>query len=219
MTAQTVTLVDLDKLRLVKKLPSTEAAEYWADLVLHQANYIILDCTKRALATFSALELRMLYDNHSVKKMPDSVQDYTSLVQAVAGIVEDMPVDDTDVPALRKKLRREPAPPTIGTQGTHAVAAPAQPAGRPWEAAPTAAKPHSTPAARAAGPVTRPRGGATATVWDVCDQLYAMPEYSTAKESAAIMKELRSAAIDTCVEKGVNKSTASVQFGKWKSSI
>lgn len=55
----------------------------------------------------------------------------------------------------------------------------------------------------------RPRAGtSTGKVWDVCDKL--QKKY-TKKNKTVPRKEV----VAACVEEGVNKSTAGVQFGKW----
>lgn len=60
-----------------------------------------------------------------------------------------------------------------------------------------------------AGAPARPTGGLTGRVWDIADS-------EAAKGLTG--KDLRRAVIATCEQCGLNKSTASVQFGKWLSS-
>lgn len=56
----------------------------------------------------------------------------------------------------------------------------------------------------------RPRAGSsTGRVWDIADSF---------KDKYGTDKELRKAVIDACVAEGINSSTASVQFGKWKAT-
>lgn len=75
-------------------------------------------------------------------------------------------------------------------------------------AAPTAApKPPRAPS----GPATRPKAGtSTGKVWDIADAL--------APEHEGDDKALRKAVVSACEKEGINASTASVQFGKWKAA-
>lgn len=60
------------------------------------------------------------------------------------------------------------------------------------------------------GPSTRPKAGSsTGKVWDIADDV---------SKTITDAKALRKAVIDRCVQEGINQSTASVQFGKWKNS-
>lgn len=60
------------------------------------------------------------------------------------------------------------------------------------------------------GPSSRPKAGSTTgKVWDIADELFA-----TIKDD----KQLRKAVIERCTKEGINSSTTSVQFGKWRAS-
>lgn len=60
------------------------------------------------------------------------------------------------------------------------------------------------------GPSQRPKAGSsTGKVWDIADEVC---------KTISDAKALRKAVIDRCVQEGINQSTASVQFGKWKNS-
>ena len=66
------------------------------------------------------------------------------------------------------------------------------------------------PRAPSSGPATRPKAGtSTGKVWDHADRLAA---------TGLQDKELRKAVIAACEADDINGSTASVQFGKWKSA-
>lgn len=59
-------------------------------------------------------------------------------------------------------------------------------------------------------PAGRPKAGsATGRVWEIADEV---------AETITDEKALRKSVIDKCIQEGINKSTASVQFGKWKTS-
>lgn len=83
-------------------------------------------------------------------------------------------------------------------------AAPATPA------QPKAPRAPRAPSSAATGEAHRPKSGtSTGKVWDIADKLFAL---------GLTDKELRKQVIAECEGEGVNASTASVQFGKWKSS-
>lgn len=76
-----------------------------------------------------------------------------------------------------------------------------------------APKPEKQPRAPAA-PSERPKAGTTtARVWEIADGVL-----HNAKGKIADLKQFRAAVIGQCAEEGINSSTASVQFGKWKAS-
>jgi hypothetical protein len=79
-----------------------------------------------------------------------------------------------------------------------------------------------TPKPRAAhsGPPARPKPGtSTGKVWEFADTaLAAAIKDGDPREVAINDKALRKAVISLCEAEGINASTASVQFGKWKSS-
>jgi hypothetical protein len=71
-------------------------------------------------------------------------------------------------------------------------------------------KPQRTPRDPFTGPSSRPKeGSTTGKVWDIADELFV-----TIKDD----KQLRKAVIERCTKEGINSSTTSVQFGKWKSA-
>jgi hypothetical protein len=71
-------------------------------------------------------------------------------------------------------------------------------------------KSQRTPRDPLAGPSSRPKeGSTTGKVWDIADELY-----TTIKDD----KQLRKAVIERCTKEGINSSTTSVQFGKWKTA-
>ena len=62
---------------------------------------------------------------------------------------------------------------------------------------------------------TRPKAGTmTARVWEAADWLYSQQE---SKDCNA--KSLRDEVVKVCVDNGVNGSTASTQFAKWKKAL
>lgn len=75
--------------------------------------------------------------------------------------------------------------------------------------APKAPREHKAP--REPGEASsRPKAGSsTGKVWDIADEIAA---------TITDEKALRKSVIEKCVQEGINSSTASVQFGKWKNS-
>lgn len=60
-------------------------------------------------------------------------------------------------------------------------------------------------------PIRRAAGGVTAAVWQIADQC--SQQYADVS-----IPELRKIIIDKCVENGINFSTASTQYARWKKS-
>lgn len=87
----------------------------------------------------------------------------------------------------------------------------ARPAAPP---APGGTTPAPKPRAAPSGPATRPKAGSsTGRVWDIADEVCSrFPDNPD-------MKEVRRQVIAQCEKENINSSTASVQFGKWKSSL
>lgn len=78
--------------------------------------------------------------------------------------------------------------------------------------APKAATPAQPREPRPPGaPAARPKGGSTARVWEICDT-------HEAARNGGDIKAMRKSIISACEAEGINASTASVQYGKWKSS-
>lgn len=104
-------------------------------------------------------------------------------------------------------------PPTHGVHKAAPGTGPRAPAMAPPK--PGATPPKAPPAKRApaapSGPATRPKGGSTARVWELAD-------LELSELGSIDMKALRKAVIAACEAEGINSSTASVQYGKWKSS-
>lgn len=108
-----------------------------------------------------------------------------------------------------------------GQAGEDCDAAQPPPAARPGKrntarasGSPAPSSTPSTPKPRAApsGPATRPKAGtSTGLVWDTADAMRNL-------HPKASDKELRKLVIDECAQLAINSSTASVQFGKWKSA-
>ena len=99
-----------------------------------------------------------------------------------------------------------PKPPAHSQARKPGVPKPTQPAGATPVAAPARVKRVAAPSAPGARPAS---GTSTGKVWDIADKVFA---------TGVRDKELRQQVIVACTKDGLNSSTASVQFGKWKGS-
>lgn len=69
------------------------------------------------------------------------------------------------------------------------------------------------PRAQSSGPATQPsHGSKTGRVWEIAEVVWAKNANTTD------WKALRPKIVKACEEEGINSSTASVQYGKWRSS-
>lgn len=101
------------------------------------------------------------------------------------------------------------ADPTPAPASGPAAAPPAAPAPQPGARVARVAR---APASAQSGPATRPASGSTTgRVWDIADAAFA-------QSGATPTKEFRRDVIARCEAAGINKSTASVQYGRWLSS-
>lgn len=99
-----------------------------------------------------------------------------------------------------------PPPPATATDD-----APRRPSASPAPRPKASSTPAAPKAPRApAAPSARPKGGSTGKVWDIADSLKG--------KHGDDHKALRKAVVEACAAEGINSSTASVQFGKWKAS-
>ena len=212
-------LIDLSTMAVLRKVPTVQHAEFWADILLPNKPYVIGGPERRYYSKFEHAELCKLYESIAKKKAPTGV-DYGSLIAATAREANDMAIDSTDLTVLRKKLGREPTPPFIPKAPK--LPPPAAPRAAPQHSSARAAAPpwappsyagqqpqrvQRTASAGSSTPGAAPLKGATALVWTVCDEL-----------KAAGKTVDRKTVIPACEARGINPSTASVQFGKWKAS-
>ncbi len=187
---------------------------------------------------FTDYELKMLYTNLCGQKYTGYARDILittvkgliqSLVQSEAtGLelaVQAMSITDPDKDeyfmyqkgSIRPKRCEEPYIPPALTSVAGFVPAPAPP--KPASAAPA----HHT---QAASTYTAPRnpstvmlpaeapkaGSLTGEVWVIAEQVYQK------NGCPSDFKSIRKIIVDRCVQRGINPSTASVQFSKWRST-
>jgi hypothetical protein len=185
---------------------------------------------------FTDYELKMLYLNLCGQKYTGFARD--ALITTVRDLILSLPeselnglelsiqastINDIDnfyryIKGSNKPQKQEEryVPPALTSVAGY-VPAPAPP--KPASAAPA----QHTQAASTYVPQPRPStvvlpaeapkaGSLTGEVWVIAEQVY----QENGKPSD--FKSIRKIIVDKCVERGINASTASVQFGKWKST-
>jgi len=120
-------------------------------------------------------------------------EDYGDRVAQALALVDALPVDTTPLASLEKRCEREHAPLAL-LDGTQPAPLPAP------------EKPRKAPQIKPEVPKTPRVAGATQRVWALADGLAAsLGRLPTGKE-----------VVDACATEGINKGTASVQYGKWR---
>lgn len=186
---------------------------------------------------FTDYELKMLYTNLCGQKYTGYARDLLinnvkTLVQSLEHSdangfelsVQALQIDESDDKFYQyckgervPLVRTEPYTPPALTSVAGYVPVPVTP--QPASAAPASAMqaastytaPRSTPSITL--PAEAPKAGSkTGEVWVICEQVY--QENGETKD----FKSIRKIIIDRCEQRGINPSTASVQFGKWKST-
>lgn len=224
-------LIDKSDLRIKKVAFTVRQLEYWAELLCKDKDFVIIGSEKRWLSTFNIMELSWIYlkaKGHGSSHW----RDYGQAISAVSAVIEDMPRDDTPVEALQAQLGYEAPsfetpPGLLDHPPAHRALSneldmeqqTATGAEFPADAGKSrkrrkAAESDAPKAPRApVTPSTRPKpGSSTGRVWDIADAVLKKSKLDRAA------KELRTAVIAQAVEQGINKNTASVQFGKWRDS-
>lgn len=82
------------------------------------------------------------------------------------------------------------------------------------EVSPLPVKDKETRQRKGAAPKRPSPGTKTARVWDISDEIY-----KTDLTAAVDSKEFRNKVVDACVLDGINGSTASTQFSKWRRDL
>lgn len=182
-------LIDTERLVFLKATKTIKQAEYWAELLAPTNNFLVTGLLPRDFSSLTHLELRMLY-HHTTGEMPSQNIEYKKLVNGVSVLAKDLEDDDTSVEELESRLGK-PLPPVDPKPAP-------EKAGRKPKAD-TSDKPVNRPA----------EGSTTRKVWDMADQLY--------KASGEV--PTRGQVMEACEQDGINPSTASTQYGKWKKFI
>jgi hypothetical protein len=189
-------LFDLNKLIILKVVSGEQAlrrCEYWADILIPEDEFYICGGSEENLSAFTHLEIRMIYRKLRQGELMGT--DYAVHLKAVREIMQDLDTDDTSLVDLRKTLGRDLEEQTCLPKKERALP--------------------KVKAAKAGALPTRPKAGTlTERVWQAGDWLY-----SQQSPQDINCRTLRDAVISTCVENGVNPSTASTQYAKWKKAL
>lgn len=184
-------LIDNERLCFLKATPTVKQAEYWADILAPTSDFLVTGTEGKNYSCYTPYELRLLYYNTTGQAVPENIQ-YSKLIQGIVKIAKELILDETSVEDLEKKLGRPLKP-------VDPRPVPEKGGRKP--------NPGSTSSSK---PVTRPKAGsATGKVWDIADGLY--------KASGEIPN--RTEVVDKCSAEGINPSTASTQYGKWKKHL
>jgi hypothetical protein len=187
-------LIDIDKMEILKVVEgrnSVRQCEYWADILIPKSEFYICGELNRDLSHFTLMELQMLYNKAAGAQARFSVSDYSRAIEFVSTQISQFPIDDTPLSHLEKKLKKP-----LSTDNV----------------LPAKEKKQSAKAMKDSGVPTRPKEGSmTARVWEAADYYL-----GTQPNRDADGKEFRNLIINCCVENGLNPSTASTQFAKWK---
>ncbi len=182
-------LIDNGQLCFLKAVPTLEQAEYWADILAPTSDFYVTDAvSNKSFSIYTHYELRMLYYN-TVGELVSDNMDYSKLLAGVKKLAEDLLVDETSLEDLKTKLGHERVEPEISAETVEQESKPRKRSDSPSK------------------PITRPKEGSmTGKVWDIADQLH------TEKGEIPPRQDV----IALCTEQGINASTASTQYGKWK---
>ena len=187
-------LIDLDEMRLLKKVEGeneVRRCEYWADILIPKNEFYVTGTMGRDLSKFTLMELQLLYNNEAGSRA--TFKEYSRAIELVKHVIDQMKPAEETVGQLVRKL------------------------GKPLkEQSFTPVKEKPEPKSKQSGGIpTRPKAGTmTARVWEAADWLYSQQE---SKDCNA--KSLRDEVVKVCVDNGVNGSTASTQFAKWKKAL
>lgn len=179
-----VVLIDNVRLRILKATKTVAQAEFWAEILIPQNDFLVTGTDNRSMAAYTKYELRRMYHNHSGIMLAENF-DYGKLCNAVGELARNMEEDETSEEELRDMLGRDLQPidptPVPRTPGRRLSDAPAK-ANRPKE------------------------GTATGKVWDIADAI-------TEKNGDTAS---RTEVVEACGKEGINTSTASTQYAKWR---
>ena len=186
---ETCVLINNKTLSVVVVTESVEQAEYWAALKIPKDHdFLITGMGDRDFWCYTQRELATLITNltGNVHKWEDHS------VARFSWMVADhmhrcLQTDTTPVEELRKMLGRTLEPTDPRPAQVERPSAPATPTAKAKNKAPQ-------------GVPSRPSAGTTTgRVWEIADEL---------QDRAAVIK--------ACTDEGINKSTATTQYGKWK---
>lgn len=187
-------LIDLDHMKILKVVDGKDALKrcmYWADILIPKNEYYICGNETKDLQSFTYEELILLFNNSS-KRVMGRQKNEKDMRFLLKDIIEDFEVDSTSLSDLVKKL------------------------GKPLKEQSVLPQPESK-ADKAANkkvssiPVRPKAGSLTVRAWEAADYYF-----TQVIPNDVDSKEFRDQVIKACTENGVNPSTASTQFAKWK---
>jgi hypothetical protein len=221
-------LVDRDKLVFRHAHPDHAVVSALSTIEVAHCAVCILPADPACMNTFTDLELRMLYQNTTGKKLEGYFR--PALCKAVAELAMGLPVSDVnpfEVKQQASKISINDAGFYRYVKGAYTparlqelfepealVAVPgATPASVP--PAPPGATPASTPAAPIAPPATiaAPRGGNKAVIWATADVMW--EQGGKVREVKAVL-ELRKRIMDQLEQQGIKRTSASSELGNWQ---
>lgn len=198
-------LIDLDNLAVQKKTETYFQACAWCAILRPSVKHesLVAPMEKRTLAKFTEYELGMLYHNTFKRGVPPTSK-YADLLAAVYDAIERMPADTTAqeiLDAKHRELHPEDFVEMKVSTSTPRVAAAEKPAKN------NSPKPVSTGSKRPA------EGSVTGRCWALADCLLGDSDLS-----AVDLKALRASLVEAAVAQGIDPSTASTQFSRWKAA-
>ena len=216
-----IILINNEALCFLKAVDSVEKAILWADILVPTCDYMVTDVqSTKTFSIYTDYELRKLFFN-TVGQHPPVNTKYSTLLKGVLDLASKLRLDETPLEDLKDRLA---IPATVEvpvdvdhineTLNQHEADEP-QDSHEIEEAKAAKKEKPKTKKKAAKKTLGKPKEGtATATVWIIADELNKV-DPGLGIDS----KEFRKCVVDQCVEKGVNKSTASTQFGKWKKHL
>lgn len=221
-------LVDRDKLVFRHAHPDHAVVSALSTIEVAHCAVCILPADPACMNTFTDLELRMLYQNTTGKKLEGYFR--PALCKAVAELAMGLPVSDVnpfEVKQQASKISINDAGFYRYVKGAYTsarlqelfepealVAVPgATPASVP-PAPPTASA--STPAAPIAPPTTiaAPRGGKRAVIWEVADRMW--NEAGSPRNLSVVLPLRKTIMAELEANHGIKKTTSSTALGEWQ---
>lgn len=202
-------LINNENLTVAIVSSTAKAADAWSHFLCGMDDNIILNLKERkGFATFTDLELQILYYNLTRTEL--TVKEYSDKIKSVYETIKELEVNETTSEELEKRF--------LGA-GREFSTEPVVDKPRRWdtkthgfESAPVKGRPKATRPKASTGSgdaPAKPKGGTTARVWEVANEIYG-------QKTGWDIKELRSSIIAACEAEGINSSTAGTQYSKWK---
>lgn len=202
-------LVDAMKMMFVARSSRDKCHKY---AFLHQTGWVVIayQNVQNFIKALDEQEARLLYQNTMQKAYSG---DARSLYSALQSICDKIPVLQWNTLQLNSGVRRyidESTSRRAAAASARPAPAPAMPFPAPVRAA---SAPQTGAPARGSAPARPKAGSTTGRVWDICDSRL------SAVKSVEDWKAFKKAVLAIGASEGINESTCSVQFGKWRLSL